>query len=203
MLIATNASLVINHYLNSEWMMQHINRKLSAPWSDPLLLCFSCFTKRIFIFILFSSITYSCPAARAQAPPPGRHWRARPPRAVPRRPRGAEVKMAARAPVAGGGRLFERLCKWYYNAAGFNKYGLMRDDTLYEDDDVKEALKRLPEQLYNERMFRIKRALDLSLKHQILPKDQWVKYEEDHRYLEPYLKEVIRERQEREAWNKK
>ena len=54
----------------------------------------------------------------------------------------------------------------------------MRDDTLYEDDDVKEALKRLPEHLYNERMFRIKRALDLSLKHQILPKDQWVKYEE-------------------------
>jgi len=56
--------------------------------------------------------------------------------------------------------------------------GLMRDDTLYEDDDVKEALKRLPEDLYNERMFRIKRALDLSLKHRILPKEQWVKYEE-------------------------
>lgn len=54
----------------------------------------------------------------------------------------------------------------------------MRDDTLYEDDDVKEALKRLPEDLYNERMFRIKRALDLSLKHRILPKEQWVKYEE-------------------------
>ena len=54
----------------------------------------------------------------------------------------------------------------------------MRDDTLYEDDDVKEALKRLPEHLYNERIFRIKRALDLSLKHQIRPKDQWVKYEE-------------------------
>lgn len=54
----------------------------------------------------------------------------------------------------------------------------MRDDTLYEDDDVKEALKRLPEHVYNERMFRIKRALDLSLKHRILPKDQWVKYEE-------------------------
>lgn len=54
----------------------------------------------------------------------------------------------------------------------------MRDDTLHEDEDVKEALKRLPEHLYNERVFRIKRALDLSLKHQILPKDQWVKYEE-------------------------
>ncbi|KGL85706.1 Cytochrome b-c1 complex subunit 7, partial [Tinamus guttatus] len=56
--------------------------------------------------------------------------------------------------------------------------GLMRDDVLYEDDDVKEALRRLPEPVYNERIFRMKRALDLSLKHQILPKDQWVKYEE-------------------------
>ncbi|XP_021241477.1 cytochrome b-c1 complex subunit 7 isoform X1 [Numida meleagris] len=117
--------------------------------------------------------------------------------------RRAEVKMAARATVSGGGRLMDRLRKWYYNAAGFNKYGLMRDDTLYEDDDVKEALKRLPEDVYNERMFRIKRALDLSLKHRILPKEQWVKYEEDKPYLEPYLKEVIRERLEREAWNKK
>ncbi|XP_064010812.1 cytochrome b-c1 complex subunit 7 [Pogoniulus pusillus] len=100
------------------------------------------------------------------------------PRRTQRAARRAEVKMAARAPVAGGGRLLDTLRKWYYNAAGFNKLGLMRDDTLYEDDDVKEALRRLPEHLYNERTFRIKRALDLSLKHQILPKDQWVKYEE-------------------------
>lgn len=54
----------------------------------------------------------------------------------------------------------------------------MRDDTIYEDEDVKEAIRRLPENLYNDRMFRIKRALDLSMKHQILPKEQWTKYEE-------------------------
>ncbi|XP_053105854.1 cytochrome b-c1 complex subunit 7 isoform X1 [Hemicordylus capensis] len=81
--------------------------------------------------------------------------------------------------------------------------GLMRDDTLYEDEDVKEALKRLPEDMRNERLFRIKRALDLSMRQQILPKDQWVKYEEDKFYLEPYLKEVIRERREKEEWEKK
>lgn len=56
--------------------------------------------------------------------------------------------------------------------------GLMRDDTIYENADVKEAIRRLPEPVYNDRMFRIKRALDLSLKHQILPKDQWTKFEE-------------------------
>ncbi|XP_053875740.1 cytochrome b-c1 complex subunit 7 isoform X1 [Malaclemys terrapin pileata] len=111
--------------------------------------------------------------------------------------------MAARAPVSASGRLLEGFRKWYYNAAGFNKLGLMRDDTLYENDDVKAALKRLPENVYNERLFRIKRALDLSMKQQILPEEQWVKYEEDKKYLEPYLKEVIRERLEREEWDKK
>ncbi|XP_070840256.1 cytochrome b-c1 complex subunit 7 isoform X2 [Chaetodon trifascialis] len=86
---------------------------------------------------------------------------------------------------------------------GFNKIGLMRDDTIYEDSDVTEALRRLPESQYNARMFRIKRAMDLSMKQQILPKDQWTKYEEDVPYLAPYLDEVIRERKEKEEWMKK
>lgn len=64
------------------------------------------------------------------------------------------------------------------NAAGFNRLGLMRDDMIHETEDVKEAIRRLPENLYNDRMFRIKRALDLTMRHQILPKDQWTKYEE-------------------------
>ncbi|XP_060798939.1 cytochrome b-c1 complex subunit 7 [Neoarius graeffei] len=109
--------------------------------------------------------------------------------------------MASKAPATG--RLLLGFKKWYYNAAGFNKLGLMRDDTIYECPDVKEAIQRLPEPVYNDRMFRIKRALDLSLKHQILPKDQWTKFEEDVPYLEPYVKEVIRERKEREEWQKK
>lgn len=54
----------------------------------------------------------------------------------------------------------------------------MRDDTIHEDLDVKEALRRLPETVYNDRMFRIKRALDLSMKQQILHKNQWTKFEE-------------------------
>ncbi|XP_062987039.1 cytochrome b-c1 complex subunit 7 [Elgaria multicarinata webbii] len=111
--------------------------------------------------------------------------------------------MATKVPAVANGRLLEGLRKWYYNAAGFNKLGLLRDDTIYEDQDVKEALERLPEGLYNERVFRIRRAFGLSLSHEILPKEQWVKYEEDKSYLEPYLKEVIRERLEREEWEKK
>ncbi|XP_044514146.1 cytochrome b-c1 complex subunit 7 [Gracilinanus agilis] len=111
--------------------------------------------------------------------------------------------MATRASSVASSQWLKSLRKWYYNAAGFNRLGLMRDDTLYEDEDVKEAIRRLPENLYNDRMFRIKRALDLSMRQQILPKNQWTKYEEDKLYLQPYLKEVIRERKEREEWNKK
>lgn len=55
---------------------------------------------------------------------------------------------------------------------------MQRDDTIYEDSDVREALRRLPENQYNERVFRIKRALDLSMKQQILPKEMWTKFEE-------------------------
>ncbi|XP_072530980.1 cytochrome b-c1 complex subunit 7 [Salminus brasiliensis] len=106
--------------------------------------------------------------------------------------------MASKAPATG--RLFLGFRKWYYNASGFNKLGLMRDDTVYENQDVKEAILRLPESVYNDRIFRIKRALDLSMKQQILPKDQWTKFEEDMPYLEPYVKEVIRERKEKEQW---
>uniref|UniRef100_A0A7N8YK30 Cytochrome b-c1 complex subunit 7 n=1 Tax=Mastacembelus armatus TaxID=205130 RepID=A0A7N8YK30_9TELE len=100
-------------------------------------------------------------------------------------------------------RLLVGFRKWYYNMCGFNKLGLMHDDTINENSDVKEALRRLPETVYNDRVFRIKRALDLSMKHQILPKDKWTKYEEDVHYLTPYLEEVIRERKEREEWAKK
>ncbi|XP_051054080.1 cytochrome b-c1 complex subunit 7-like [Phodopus roborovskii] len=105
--------------------------------------------------------------------------------------------MAGRPVVAASRKWLEGFRKWYYNAAGFNKLGLMRDDTIYETEDVKEAIRRLPENLYNDRMFQIKRALDLSMRH------QWTKYEEDKFYLEPYLKEVIRERKEKEEWAKK
>jgi ubiquinol-cytochrome c reductase subunit 7 len=81
--------------------------------------------------------------------------------------------------------------------------GLHRDDCLYENDDVKEAIRRLPQQLYDERNYRIIRALNLSMTKTILPKDQWTKYEDDFKYLEPYLKEVEKERAEKTEWNTK
>ena len=51
---------------------------------------------------------------------------------------------------------------------------------MEELPEVKEALRRLPEEEQYLRLFRIKRALDLSLKHAQLPKEQWTKPEEVH-----------------------
>ena len=78
----------------------------------------------------------------------------------------------------------------------------MQDDIIYENDDVKEAIRRLPENFYDDREFHIKRALDMHTRQQILPKLQWTEYE-DKFYLEPSLKEVLWERKGREEWAEK
>ncbi|KAI8438756.1 hypothetical protein MSG28_011159 [Choristoneura fumiferana] len=95
---------------------------------------------------------------------------------------------------------FNSMKKWAYNLAGFNKYGLMRDDCLYETQDVQEALRRLPAHVVDERTFRMVRAMQLSLQKSILPKEEWTKYEDDVLYLTPIVKQVEKERKEREAW---
>lgn len=94
------------------------------------------------------------------------------------------------------------LQRWVYNSSGFNKYGLMRDDCLYEDKDVKEALRRLPQHEVDARNYRMLRAVQLSIQKDILPKDQWTKLEDDRLYLTPLVKQVIKEREEREDWVK-
>jgi len=101
-----------------------------------------------------------------------------------------------------GPRIHSALGKWAYNLSGFNQYGLQHNDCLYENEDVKEAIRRLPRKVYDERNYRIMRALHLSMTKTILPKNEWTKYEEDVKYLEPYLNEVIQEREEKEDWNK-
>lgn len=57
--------------------------------------------------------------------------------------------------------------------------GLRADDLhMEENPDVENAIKRLPEEDQYLRIFRIKRAMDLTLKHQILPKEEWTTPEE-------------------------
>ncbi|XP_011061610.1 PREDICTED: cytochrome b-c1 complex subunit 7-like [Acromyrmex echinatior] len=92
--------------------------------------------------------------------------------------------------------------KWYYNACGFNQLGLMKNDLINDQlhSDVAEALRRLPQEILDQRNFRIIRALQLSACHRVLPKEQWTKFEEDIEYLKPYLDEVEKENEEKARW---
>ncbi|KAM0907233.1 hypothetical protein ACQ4PT_016242 [Festuca glaucescens] len=58
-----------------------------------------------------------------------------------------------------------------------SNYGLRYDDLYdpYNDLDIKEALARLPREVVDARNQRLKRAMDLSMKHQYLPDDVKVK----------------------------
>lgn len=57
--------------------------------------------------------------------------------------------------------------------------GLRRDD-LYDESKpiVKEALRRLPENEQHLRHYRMKRAIDLTIKHKLLPRENWTTPEE-------------------------
>ncbi|MCJ1444646.1 MAG: Cytochrome b-c1 complex subunit 7 [Stictis urceolatum] len=94
---------------------------------------------------------------------------------------------------------FLPLSEWYKNAAGYRQMGLKIDDLIPEENDtVQLALKRLPpDEAYN-RVFRIRRAMQLSLSHQLLPKEQQTKPEEDDLYLTPIIKAIEAEKKERE-----
>ncbi|XP_013776063.1 cytochrome b-c1 complex subunit 7-like [Limulus polyphemus] len=96
----------------------------------------------------------------------------------------------------------QALRRWAFNLTGYNKLGLLHDDCLNETEIVKEAVRRLPPDLQDARTYRMLRAMQLSLQHNILPKEQWTKFEEDVRYLEPYMNEVKMEMKEKQEWNK-
>ena len=49
---------------------------------------------------------------------------------------------------------------------------------MEDDPIVAEALRRLPQEEQDLRQFRLKRAIDLSTKKAILPKDQWTSDQE-------------------------
>ncbi|KAL8941605.1 MAG: hypothetical protein Q9211_001754 [Gyalolechia sp. 1 TL-2023] len=72
------------------------------------------------------------------------------------------------------------------------------DDLIPEESDtVMLALKRLPPKEAYDRVFRLRRAFQCSLSHQLLPKDQQTKPEEDYLYLTPIIKQIEQESRER------
>ncbi|KAE8676040.1 Cytochrome b-c1 complex subunit 7-2 [Hibiscus syriacus] len=82
-----------------------------------------------------------------------------------------------------------------------SKYGLRYDDLYdpYYDLDIKEALNRLPREIVDARNQRLKRAIDLSMKHEYLPQDLQKMQTPFRSYLQDMLALVKKENAEREA----
>ncbi|KAH8911688.1 14 kDa subunit of cytochrome bd ubiquinol oxidase [Coniochaeta sp. PMI_546] len=97
-------------------------------------------------------------------------------------------------------KLFKPAAAWYANAASYRQLGLYADDLISEENEnVQQALKRLPPRQSYDRIFRIRRATQLSLQQKILPRADWTKAEEDKPYLGPLLSALEAESREREA----
>ncbi|KAK0570961.1 hypothetical protein LWI29_009043 [Acer saccharum] len=80
-------------------------------------------------------------------------------------------------------------------------YGLRYDDLYdpYYDLDIKEALNRLPREIVDARNQRLKRAMDLSMKHEYLSQDLQAVQTPFRSYLQDMLTLVKKENAEREA----
>ncbi|TDL27430.1 cytochrome bd ubiquinol oxidase [Rickenella mellea] len=99
-------------------------------------------------------------------------------------------------------RWIKPLAEWYANIAGYRQMGLRYDDLIVEErPDVKKAISRLPAKEAYDREYRFRLASQCSIVHKSLPKEQWVKPEDDVRYLTPHIEEVVKEDQEREKWD--
>ncbi|GAD95584.1 cytochrome b-c1 complex subunit 7 [Paecilomyces variotii No. 5] len=96
-------------------------------------------------------------------------------------------------------RFLMPIAEWYTNASGYRRLGLRYDDLIPEENDtVQTAIKRLPAKEAYDRVFRLRRAFQLSLSHQLLPAAEQTKPEEDVEYLSPIIREVESEKKERE-----
>merc|ERR1712013_173654 len=95
-------------------------------------------------------------------------------------------------------RWAQPLSNWYLHGAGYRQLGLRADDLIPEESElVQRALKRLSPKESYDRVFRMRRAFQCSLAHQLLPKT-----EDDTPYIPPIIAELeaeVTERQDLEA----
>ncbi|KAG5949976.1 hypothetical protein E4U53_005597 [Claviceps sorghi] len=89
---------------------------------------------------------------------------------------------------------------WYANAAGYKKLGLRFDDLYEEEREATQiALRRLSPKESYDRIYRIRRSVQCSYQHKLLPEDQWTKPEEDTPYLSEIINQVEAELAEKDA----
>ncbi|KAJ2776179.1 Cytochrome b-c1 complex subunit 7 [Coemansia javaensis] len=101
---------------------------------------------------------------------------------------------------------FRALCRplasTWVNLSGYRRLGLRYDDLLREETPIiQEAISRLPREEVDGRVYRHKRAFQLSLSHAELPRSEWTKPQDDYAYLQPIIDEVAAEHAERDAFN--
>ncbi|KAI1826015.1 cytochrome b-c1 complex subunit 7 [Xylaria intraflava] len=96
-------------------------------------------------------------------------------------------------------KLVMPIADWYCNTAGYRQLGLRADDLISEENEVVlQAIKRLPPQEAYDRVYRLRRAVQCSVTHKLLPKDQWTKPDEDVHYLSPIIAEIRAAEKEKE-----
>ncbi|CAK8998002.1 Cytochrome b-c1 complex subunit 7-2 [Durusdinium trenchii] len=79
------------------------------------------------------------------------------------------------------------------------QYGLRYEDIIMaENPDLQRALQYIPEEEVQNRQRRISRAIDLSFKHEYLPKEIEALQEPGKVYLEPLMAEFKAIREEKE-----
>ncbi|KZT57298.1 14 kDa subunit of cytochrome bd ubiquinol oxidase [Calocera cornea HHB12733] len=91
------------------------------------------------------------------------------------------------------------IASWYVDLCGYRKLGLRYDDLSASSFPCPSilAISRLPnDEAYN-RAWRHRVGMHQSILHQDLPKAQWLKPEDDVRYLTPLIQEVEAEDAER------
>ncbi|KAG6001951.1 Cytochrome b-c1 complex subunit 7 [Claviceps maximensis] len=89
---------------------------------------------------------------------------------------------------------------WYANAAGYKKLGLRYDDLHEEErESTQIALRRLSPKESYDRIYRIRRSVQCSYQHKLLPQDQWTKSQEDTPYLSEIINQVEAELAEKDA----
>ncbi|KAL8409651.1 hypothetical protein RB594_007921 [Gaeumannomyces avenae] len=97
-------------------------------------------------------------------------------------------------------KMLTPVANWYANAAGYRQMGLRADDLISEENEtVQLALKRLSPKEQYDRVYRLRRAAQLSLSHTLLPKGQWTKADEDVPYILPLIKAIEAEAKEKAA----
>lgn len=86
----------------------------------------------------------------------------------------------------------------YMSFKGHRRIGLRHDDLLEDENPiVQEALRRLPPEENYKRAYRVRIAQQCGVTHHDLPRDQWLKPEDDISYLQPIVDQVAAEWAER------